>query len=355
MKNQITAQQLQISGLVQGVGFRPFLFSLADQYRLSGEVSNTADGVLTIVEGLSADIQLFIRDIREKQPVLADVTRIVSKPLTVKGFTDFNIVPTLSSDKADTLISPDVTVCDECLSEMRNPDDRRFEYPFINCTNCGPRYTIIKDIPYDRPKTSMKSFLMCDDCQKEYDNPIDRRFHAQPNACPVCGPKVFMTDSRGCRIDLSPENAIQKAADLLREGKIVAVKGVGGFHLAADAENHETVCLLRKRKKRPHKPFALMAQSGSTLLSHVHLSQKEKSLLYSFQRPIVLLKKKDDDCGLSSSIAPFNRYFGIMLPYTPLHYLLLEKGPDILVMTSGNRSGEPLAIENQNALDNFPT
>jgi len=353
MKNQITAQQLQISGLVQGVGFRPFLFSLADQYRLSGEVSNTADGVLTIVEGLSADIQLFIRDIREKQPVLADVTRIVSKPLTVKGFTDFNIVPTLSSDKADTLISPDVTVCDECLSEMRNPDDRRFEYPFINCTNCGPRYTIIKDIPYDRPKTSMKSFLMCDDCQKEYDNPIDRRFHAQPNACPVCGPKVFMTDSRGCRIDLSPENAIQKAVDLLREGKIVAVKGVGGFHLAADAENHETVCLLRKRKKRPHKPFALMAQSGSTLLSHVHLSQKEKSLLYSFQRPIVLLKKKDDDCGLSSSIAPFNRYFGIMLPYTPLHYLLLEKGPDILVMTSGNRSGEPLAIENQNALDNF--
>jgi len=359
MKKIIVLKRLEISGVVQGVGFRPFLFGLAHTHGLTGQVSNTAKGVLALVEGNCDAVADFVREISEKSPLLSRVTGIESQEMPVQGFTSFDIVKSRGSNLRNTLISPDVSICANCLAEMKNSIDRRFEYPFINCTNCGPRYTIIQDVPYDRPKTSMKGFQMCADCQKEYDNPLDRRFHAQPNACPVCGPSVYLTDSQGNRMDKDPGDALVQAAAFLKQGKILAVKGLGGFHLAVDAANTIAVERLRQKKKRPDKPFALMAAAASVLFDHVHLGEKEKALLHSYHRPIVLLEKKiakintNEHAGLSPSLAPFNNCLGVMLPYAPLHYLLLEKGPDILVMTSGNRPGEPLSIDNEDALDAF--
>ncbi|HGY12465.1 MAG TPA: carbamoyltransferase HypF, partial [Desulfobacterales bacterium] len=316
----ILAKRLEISGVVQGVGFRPFLFALAKKYYLKGEVSNTSGGVLVIVEGPPDNIERFINDIYHKNPLLSSVTKVESFDAGLQNFSLFQIVKSRVSDSRTTLISPDVSICPDCLAEMKDPGDRRYGYPFINCTNCGPRYTIIEDIPYDRPKTAMKQFKMCTACQKEYDDPLDRRFHAQPNACSDCGPHVFLTDNTGKRIDLDSKEAITLAAQYLSRGKIVAVKGLGGFHLACDASSQEAVQSLRLRKARPHKPFALMAQSVSQILAYVHVSPEEKELLESYHRPIVLLNKKhirqDDIKGLAPGVAPFNNCLGIMLPYT---------------------------------------
>ncbi len=359
MKNNIVLKRLEISGVVQGVGFRPFLFGLAHTHGLAGQVSNTAKGVVALVEGPCDAVADFVRQIFETPPLLSRVTGIKTKELSPRGLSSFDIVKSHGTRHRKTLISADVSICSDCLAEMKNPKDRRFEYPFINCTNCGPRYTIIRDVPYDRPKTSMKSFQMCGDCQKEYDDPLDRRFHAQPNACPVCGPSVYLTDPGGRRLDKDPGDGLTQAVAFLKQGKILAVKGLGGFHLAVDAANTFAVERLRQKKGRPDKPFALMALSSSVLFDHVHVNEKEKELLGSYHRPIVLLEKKRagkknmEYAGLSPSLAPSNNCLGVMLPYAPLHYLLLEKGPDILVMTSGNRSGEPLSIDNGDALDAF--
>ncbi|CCK78897.1 carbamoyltransferase HypF [Desulfobacula toluolica] len=353
------AKKLEISGVVQGVGFRPFLFGLADQYHLKGEVFNTSGGIRVIVEGPPEKIERFVDDIYHKSPLLASVTDIKSSDVPPGNFFSFKIENSEVANRRTTLISPDVAICSDCLAEMKDPGNRRHEYEFINCTNCGPRYTIIKDIPYDRSKTSMKSFKMCGKCQQEYDDPLNRRFHAQPNACPVCGPQVFLTDRRGNRINTDSQSAITLAAQYLRQGRIIGIKGLGGFHLACDAANLDAVKQLRQRKNRPHKPFALMAASASILFDHVHVSNREKQLLTSYQRPIVLLKRKyingDNQKGsvLATDVAFFNKTLGVMLPYAPLHCLLLEKGPSILVMTSGNLSGEPLSIENEDALEAF--
>ncbi|MDZ7664540.1 MAG: carbamoyltransferase HypF [Desulfotignum sp.] len=348
------ASQLDISGVVQGVGFRPFLFSLAARHRIAGEVSNTASGVQALVEGDPRDLARFVEDITARSPLLARVDAVKKTPMPVRGVTDFQIIASRAGVCRATLISPDVSVCKDCLKELYDPQDRRFRYPFINCTNCGPRFTIIEDVPYDRPQTAMKHFVMCPACQAEYDDPADRRFHAQPNACPVCGPQVVLTDRRGRKI-AGPDTAVETAGGLLAQGHVVAVKGLGGFHLAVDAANDAAVQRLRRRKHRPHKPLAVMAGSVSAVHDYVQVSPEEQALLSSFNRPIVLLRKKkaQDAAGLSPSLAPLNPCLGVMLPYTPLHFLLLEAGPSVLVMTSGNRPGEPLSIDNQDALDAF--
>lgn len=252
----LSAKKIEISGVVQGVGFRPFLFGLACAHRLCGHVSNTALGVTLFVQGTPRDLDAFLLDIPEKKPLLSQISRMVSTDTQPLDLADFTIIKSRDARNRSALISPDIGVCPDCLKEMRDPADRRFEYPFINCTNCGPRYTIIQDIPYDRPKTAMKSFAMCPDCRKEYEDPLNRRFHAQPNACPVCGPRVFLLDNKGKPVDGNdPAQAMELAARFLRQGKIVAIKGLGGFHIAVDAANATAVDLLRQRKNRPTSPL----------------------------------------------------------------------------------------------------
>ena len=338
MTEQSTASRVEIKGIVQGVGFRPFVYQIARRYGLTGWVANTASGVDIHLEGSPLEISEFLTSLEAHAPPLAKITGISKNPAQPQGFTDFTIAPSEKSDSRATLIAPDIAVCPECLAEMLEPQDRRYRYPFINCTNCGPRYTIIDDIPYDRPNTSMKHFAMCPVCRSEYDNPGNRRFHAQPNACPVCGPSLQLLNSHQ-RVypDADP---VEKAAELLKNGHILAVKGLGGFHLAVDAQNHEAVHRLRRRKRRAEKPFALMSPDISAISRYAALRPDERALLESPQRPIVFLKKRDPEL-LSPAVSPENRYFGVMLPYTPLHYLLFSNDFLALVMTSANLSEEP--------------
>jgi hydrogenase maturation protein HypF len=342
------ACKLKINGIVQGVGFRPFIYQLAHQYGLKGEVANTSAGVSIHIEGPAEKIASFESDLSEKSPPLARIVEISRRPESLKHYLDFSIVPSSGKGHVSTLISPDVSICNDCLRELFDPADRRYLYPFINCTNCGPRYTIIADIPYDRPKTSMRHFKMCPRCQAEYDDPADRRFHAQPNACANCGPQVALYDNRQHRIEA--EDPIAKTADLIRNGHIVALKGLGGFHLAVDAENTGAVARLRSRKLREEKPFAIMSFDLESIGRYARIDSKEAALLTSIQRPIVLLSKKIPN-SISEEVAPRNKYLGVMLPYTPLHYLLLSHGFTALVMTSGNLSEEPIAIDNADAFE----
>jgi hydrogenase maturation protein HypF len=346
MTDNYVAKRLKVNGIVQGVGFRPFVFLLAEKYGLKGEVANTSSGVSIHVEGSPHNVVAFETDLKSQSPPLAYIVEISSQTEDVKNHTDFAIAKSKSESVKATLISPDVSVCDDCLSELRDPDDRRYQYPFINCTNCGPRYTIIEDIPYDRPKTSMRQFDMCSPCQSEYDDPHQRRFHAQPNACADCGPHVSLYDHH--RKELRVENPIEKAAGLLKQGYILAVKGLGGYHLAADATNTDAVERLRSRKRREEKPFAMMSYDLESIKRFALVASEEEQLLISIQRPIVLLRKKHPNF-ISKQVAPGNKYFGVMLPYTPLHYLLLRHEFTALVMTSGNLSEEPIAIDNDDA------
>ncbi len=344
----ITARTIVIRGIVQGVGFRPFVYQLAHRYGIHGEVANTSSGVILHAEAEADMLDVFVEAIGTDPPPLARITDIQSHRAELAGHDDFRIVHSRQESQRATLISPDVSVCDDCRRELMDPADRRYRYPFINCTNCGPRYTIIDDVPYDRPKTSMKHFAMCADCQAEYDDPMDRRFHAQPNACSVCGPHVSLFQNIDTPV--AAGDAIQAAADLIRRGNILAVRGLGGFHLVVDALNEAAVQRLRQRKHREEKPFALMAADIDAVSAFADVTGEEAALLSSPQRPIVLVKKRPGH-GIAGAVAPRNRYFGVMLPYTPLHYLLMDQGFAALVMTSGNLSEEPICIGNAEAFE----
>jgi hydrogenase maturation protein HypF len=341
------ARKIQVNGIVQGVGFRPFVYQLAAAHDLHGHVANTAAGVSLLVEGPSERIDTFIQALQDRKPPLAQIVEISVEAVEPAGLTDFTIKKSAGAALRATLISPDVAVCDDCLAELFDPADRRFNYPFINCTNCGPRYTIIEDIPYDRPKTSMRGFRMCPQCQAEYDDPNNRRFHAQPNACHQCGPRVALFNGRREPVQGDP---IERTAELLKAGHIVAIKGLGGFHLAVDALNDAAVERLRRRKHREEKPLAVMSADLQAVAGYAEVTPEEAELLTSMQRPIVLLTKRRPE-RLAFSVAPRNHNVGVMLPYTPLHHLLLRHGFAALVMTSGNLSEEPIAIDNDEAFE----
>jgi hydrogenase maturation protein HypF len=339
--------RIEITGIVQGVGFRPFIFALAERFGVYGSVTNTSKGVLVEAEGQQVD--KFLGAIRAETPPLAQILSLTAAEIPLQVERSFQIVE--SRDEGSfTHISPDIAVCDECLSEMRDPQNRRYRYPFINCTNCGPRFTITRQVPYDRQNTTMADFPLCEHCAAEYHDPRNRRFHAQPNACPVCGPRLQFEPADSFSLS-DYDDPIEAAQDFLKAGRIIAVKGIGGFHLCCDAMNVSAVQELRARKRRKNKPFALMAATIDIIRRYCSVSDEEASVLIDRRRPIVLLRKLPD-CQLPEALAPGNAYLGFMLPYTPIHHLLLEDGGNVfpvLVMTSGNLSDEPIAIGNDEA------
>ncbi len=339
--------RISVRGIVQGVGFRPFVYGLATRHNLKGWVCNTSEDVKIEVEGGTEAIEQFKLELQTKAPPLAHIEDITISYHPPVGYESFEIRRSIAEEGKYQLISPDIATCQACLGELLDPGDRRYRYPFTNCTNCGPRFTIIEDMPYDRPKTTMRYFQMCPQCQAEYDNPLNRRFHAQPNACPKCGPHVELLDAQGNT--LSSPDALASASQLLGKGKIVAIKGLGGFLLACDATNEAAVRTLRKRKRRSSKPFAIMITNIEEVKRHCYVSPEEEKLLTSPQSPIVLLKWKEDS-PVSREVAPNLHYLGVMLPYTPLHHVLLRNTGLPLVMTSGNISEEPIARDNDEAL-----
>jgi hydrogenase maturation protein HypF len=341
-------RQIEVSGIVQGVGFRPYVYRLATGRQLRGTIRNTSAGVTIEIQGSEETVQDFVEHLPAEAPPLARITSLAVHDLPCKGDRDFRIVHSHEGEEVRTLISPDVAVCPDCLRELFDKNNRRYRYPFINCTNCGPRFTIVRDIPYDRPSTSMAVFPMCPVCLAEYENPENRRFHTQPNACWKCGPRVELWDKSGRRVEC--RDPISEAVSELHAGSVVAVKGLGGFHLAVDATNRAAVTLLRQRKRRVEKPFAVMVPDVHAAQAVCELDDAARTVLQSMQRPIVLLPKKDRS-PIPDEVAPLNRYLGVFLPYTPLHYLLLaEGGFKALVMTSGNLSEEPIAIDNEEAI-----
>lgn len=332
---------LNIRGIVQGVGFRPFLHRLTERFRLSGWARNTGFGVELELEGRREDLDAFLSALETEAPALAAIRSVDTAPMPCcTGETGFQIRPSTEPSRRETLVSPDAGICTDCLSDLRDPRDRRYGYPFLNCTNCGPRFTIVKDIPYDRENTSMAVFPMCSDCREEYQNISDRRYHAQPTCCPDCGPVLTWLDGEGVPV---PGDGLNLAKQALHRGEIIAVKGLGAFHLAC-LPAPRTIALLRQRKGREEKPFALMCADLAAARSLCYVSQDEEALLSSWRRPIVLLKKKNSvPEGLSD-----NGDLGLMLPYTPLHTLLMEEFP-LLVMTSANPSDLPAVIDNGEA------
>jgi hydrogenase maturation protein HypF len=335
------------SGVVQGVGFRPFIYRIATRYSLSGFVQNRPDGVVVEVQGPLEAINSFMSSVNKETPPLADISGISSEDVEVNNDKTFRIVESDARGPGKVHITPDFATCGDCLKELFDPADRRFRYPFINCTNCGPRLTIIKDVPYDRINTSMSCFPMCPLCQEEYENPANRRFHAEPNACPVCGPSLSLLDGKGNQISCG--DPLEKAVELILSGYVVAIKGLGGFHLAVDAANDEAIKRLRSRKFREEKPLAIMVKNLETAISICRIGKEEERILLSPQRPIVLARKRGSAI-ISPAVSPGVSDFGIMLPYTPLHHMLLEKHFHALVMTSANQVDEPICIENREAV-----
>jgi len=343
-------REISVRGIVQGVGFRPFVYALARRHGLAGLVRNDAEGVHIEAEGPVDDLALFLGEIKDKAPPLAVVEAVSWRPLAVLKERAFRIEESREGVRRQALISPDVATCEECLAEIFDPSDRRHRYPFTNCTNCGPRFTITRSVPYDRAMTTMARFEMCPECQREYDDPSDRRFHAQPNACPVCGPQVKLLDKFGHELHGKPEDPILRTARMLRGRAVVAIKGLGGYHLACDPFDEGAVRTLRGRKVRQDKPFALMAQDLEQVRELCRVGPEEEALLASPARPIVLLERLTS-CRVAEEVAPRQKTLGVMLAYTPLHHLLLRAAGIPLVMTSGNNSDEPIAYRDEEAFE----
>jgi hydrogenase maturation protein HypF len=337
-----------VHGIVQGVGFRPFVYNLASRLQLHGSVKNQTGSVLIEVEGEASTLDQFLEELTDNPPPLAHIDRLAWQTRPPLGEGQFRIQPSDSDSTSEVFISRDVATCPQCLSELLDPRNHRYRYAFLNCTNCGPRLTIITGAPYDRPRTTMAAFRMCARCQREYDDPGDRRFHAQPTACRACGPQLQLLDCQGKQVEVT--DALAAFAEAMREGKIGALKGLGGYHLACAAENSVAVAQLRRRKHRDEKPFAIMVADIADAAKLAEIDATERELLLSSRRPIVLLRKRIGN-GIAEDVAPRNPFLGIMLPYTPLHHLLLQETRMPLVMTSGNRSDEPIAFREEEAFE----
>jgi hydrogenase maturation protein HypF len=344
MRSMLSAYSIHVRGVVQGVGFRPFVYRLAHAKDLKGWVLNAGEGVEIHLEGSDESLQSFLEEMKSRRPQAAEIAEVRVESVPAAGFSEFVISESTAEQRPTVRISPDLPVCEDCLRELFDPNDRRFLYPYINCTNCGPRYSVIQSLPYDRQNTTMADWSLDDYCSVEYHDPENRRFHAQPVACLACGPNYLFR--AGNELLYGAERAIGKAVQYLQSGKIVAVKGIGGYHLACDAKNVEAVQALRTRKYRKEKPFALMTKDMSVARSVVHLELQAESLLNSTARPIVLARTQVE----LPQVAPENDELGVMLPYTPLHHLLFAAGaPEVLVMTSANRSSEPIAYKDDDA------
>ncbi len=341
--------EFTVQGTVQGVGFRPFVYRLARDFKIGGTIANTGQGVVIQAEGLASDLNSFLRALTEEAPPLARIASISQKILPITDRQAFTILESSTDHAAQTMIPADIALCADCRKELLDPADRRYRYPFINCTNCGPRFTIVSSIPYDRPCTSMHSFPLCRECQDEYNDPDNRRFHAQPNACPQCGPQISWHTATGEQLPC--HDPITETIQALNDGHIVAIRGMGGFHLAVDAGSESAVALLRLRKQRQSKPLAIMVADLEAAGMICHLSPVASETLASPPHPIVLLPRKET-ASLAANLAPGMGEVGIMLPYTPLHHLLFSTPdcPPALVMTSGNRNGEPLCTGNEEAI-----
>lgn len=353
MNQDVRRLKVKITGAVQGVGFRPFIYRLAAEIGLKGWVNNSAQGVWIEVEGTQAQLDRFLARVQTDKPlpaIIHDLTAALDDPL---GYTQFEIRHSDDVGDRTVVMLPDLATCSDCLAEIFDPTNRRYRYAFTNCTHCGPRFSIIRALPYDRPNTSMAAFTMCESCQAEYDNPADRRFHAQPNACPICGPQLAFWDANGAAL-AAGDAALRRAADAIRAGAVVAVKGLGGFHLMVDARSPEAVTRLRSRKRREEKPFAIMVPGLRAAGAICEVGDLEAHLLTSSQSPIVLLRRaadQDSFVAAAAEVAPGNPYLGVMLPYTPVHHLLLADLGIAVVATSGNLSDEPICIDEREAVE----